>query len=266
MLGYRIGFIGAGNMASAILNGALRRSVVLPENVYLSNPHMEKMASFRGQGVHVTLSNTEVADCAGILVLAVKPQKFDEVLPELAGHVEGKCVVSIAAGISTDYIKRQLSGAYVLRAMPNTPLLIGKGMTALARAAEVPAAYLDAVTELFGAAGETILVDEEQINAVIALSGSSPAYFFRFAAAMVEEGSKLGLPPEVALKLTASTMEGAAGMLLQSGRTALELTRQVCSPGGTTLAALTAFDEGDLESMVARAMERCVKRAEELGK
>lgn len=266
MLGYRIGFIGAGNMASAILNGALRRCVVLPENVYLSNPHMEKMHSFQGRGVNVTISNTEVADSAGILVLAVKPQKFDEVLPELAGHVEGKCVVSIAAGISTEYIKQRLPGAHVIRAMPNTPLLIGKGMTALAKAPEVPAAYFDAVTELFGAAGETVLVEEDQINAVIALSGSSPAYFFRFADTMVEEGVKLGLLPEVALKLTASAMEGAAGMLLQSGKTARELTRQVCSPGGTTLAALTAFDDGDMEGMIARAMERCVKRAEELGK
>lgn len=266
MLGYRIGFIGAGNMASAILNGALRRCVVLPENVYLSNPHLEKMSSFRGRGVNVTTSNIEVADSAGIMVLAVKPQKFDEVLPELAGHVEGKCVVSIAAGISTESIKRQLPGAYVIRVMPNTPLLIGKGMTALAKAPDVPGSYFDAVTELFGAAGETVLVEEAQINAVIALSGSSPAYFFRFADAMVEEGIKLGLSPDVALKLTASTMEGAAGMLLQSGKTPGELTRQVCSPGGTTLAALTAFDDGNMEAMIAQAVGRCVKRAEELGK
>lgn len=266
MLAYRIGFIGAGNMASAIVNGAGRCCIVMPENVWMSDPQLEKMASFRSRGVNVTTSNVEVADEANIIVLAVKPQMFDQVLPELVGHVEGKCVVSIAAGISTSYIKERLPGAYVVRVMPNTPMLIGRGISAIAQAPEVPAAYFDAVLELFNAAGETVLVEEEQINAVIAVSGSSPAYFFRFAAAMVEEGVKMGLDPEVALKLAAVTMEGSAGMLLKSGKTAQELTQQVCSPGGTTLAALTAFDDEGLEAMVAEAMVRCVKRAEELGK
>lgn len=266
MLGYTIGFIGAGNMTSAILGGALRCHVVLPDHVYLSNPHMEKMESFRAQGVQVTLSNIEVADSADIIVLAVKPQKFDDVLPELEGHVSGKCIVSIAAGISSEYIKERLSDACVIRAMPNTPLLIGKGVTSLTRCGDVPDAYFDAVMELFRAAGETVVVTEEQINAVIALSGSSPAYFFRFADAMVQKGVALGLDPEFALKLTALAMEGAAGMLTKSGKTAQELTRQVCSPGGTTLAALSAFDDADLVGVIAEAMERCVVRAEELKK
>jgi len=266
VIGHRIGFIGAGNMASAILNGALRRSAVMPEKVYLSDPYIEKAASFQAKGVHVTVSNTEVADAVGILVLAVKPQMFDEVLEDLKGHTDGKCVVTIAAGISVDYIKRQLPDTHVIRVMPNTPLLIGKGMTAIAKAPEVPASYFDAVSELFSAAGETVVVEENQINAVIALSGSSPAYFFRFAEAMVEEGIRMGMDPDVSLKLAAYTMKGAAGMLLRSGKTAKELTQQVCSPGGTTLAALTAFDDAGLEQMVSQAMQRCVKRAEELGK
>ena len=266
MVGYRIGFIGAGNMASAILNGALRHSVILPENVYLSDPYIEKTDLFRVKGVHTTVSNTEVADSVGILILAVKPQMFETVLSELKGHVEGKCVVSIAAGISVDYIKKYLPNTHVIRVMPNTPLLIGKGMTAIADAPDVPASYVDAVTELFGAAGETVVVEEEKINAVIALSGSSPAYFFRFAAAMVSEGEKMGLSPETALNLAAYTMKGSAGMLLRSGKTPKELTDQVCSPGGTTLAALSAFDDAGLDTIVAEAMQRCVKRAEELGK
>lgn len=264
MLGYRIGFIGAGNMASAILGGALRRSAVRPENVYLSNPHVEKAASFRAKGVHVTASNVEVADAAGILVLAIKPQKFPEVLPELAGHVEGKCVVSIAAGIPCELLKRSLPGAWVVRAMPNTPLLVGRGITAIAEAPEVPTTYFDAVTELFGAAGQTVLVKEEQLNAVIALSGSSPAYFFRIAAAMAAEGERMGLDRAASLRLTAAAMEGSAAMLVQSGKTPEQLTDQVCSPGGTTLAALTAFDDAGLDGVVAEAMRRCVRRAEEL--
>ena len=266
MLGFSVGFIGAGNMTSAILNGALRSQAVRPEFVYLSNPHLEKTESFRAQGVHVTTNNTEVADAADIIVLAVKPQKFDEVLPELVGHTEGKCVVSIAAGITGEYILNKLPGISLIRAMPNTPLQIGKGMTSLTRCNDVSDAFFDAVTELFRAAGETVVVTEDQINAVIALSGSSPAYFFRFANAMVQKGKELGLEEDVALKLTSLAMEGAAGMLTKSGKTAEELTRQVCSPGGTTLAALSAFDDARLDSMVAEAMVRCVCRAEELQK
>lgn len=266
MVGYSIGVIGAGNMASAILGGALRCNVVRPENVWLSNPHTEKLEPFRAQGVHTTTDNLLVAERADMIILAVKPQKFDEVLAGLAGHVEGKGIVSIAAGIPGDWIRSRLPGAYVIRAMPNTPLLIGKGVTSLTRCGQVPDAYFEAAAELFRAAGETVEVSEEQINAVIALSGSSPAYFFRMAQAMVEEGEKLGLSSALSLKLAAASMEGAAGMLLKSGKTAAELTRQVCSPGGTTLAALSAFDEAGLDQIIARAMERCVKRAEELGR
>ena len=265
MLGYRIGFIGAGNMASAILSGGLRRSILQPEKVYLFDPCLEKAEAFGAKGVHVAASNQEVADAVDILVLAVKPQMFDQVLPELEGHVTGKCVVSIAAGISVSYLKERLSGCGIIRVMPNTPMMIGKGMSALAEAPEVDAAYFDAVNELFSAAGQTVVVKEELINAVIATSGSSPAYFFRMASAMVAQAAELGLDEDTALQLTAATMEGAAGMLLKSGRTAAELTRQVCSPGGTTLAALTAFDEYGLDQMVAESMKRCVKRAEELG-
>ena len=253
-------------MTSAILGGALRGNIVLPEYVYLSNPHMEKMEHFRSQGVHVPLSNTEVADHSDIIVLAVKPQKFDDVLPELSGHVAGKCIISIAAGISGAYIHSHLPEASIIRAMPNTPLQIGKGITSLTRCGEVPDFYFDAATELFRGAGEIVVVSEEQINAVIALSGSSPAYFFRFADAMVQKGVSLGLDEEMALKLTACAMEGAAGMLMKSGKTPQELTRQVCSPGGTTLAALSAFDDADFNDMIARALERCVIRAEELKK
>lgn len=266
MLGYQVGFVGGGNMACAILSGALRQSVVRPENVILSNPHLEKLESFRIQGVRVTTSNVEAAKGAGIVILAVKPQKFEEVLPQIAPHVEGKCVVSIAAGISSDYIKQRLPGAHVVRVMPNTPLLVGKGITALAQAPDVPEAYWDAVKELFSAAGQTVTVPEAQINAVIAVSGSSPAYFFRMAAVMAREGERLGLDRDLAVQLAACTMEGAAAMLQKSGKTPEELTAQVCSPGGTTLAALSAFDDGDFEGMMAGAMDRCVKRAQELGK
>lgn len=266
MLAYQLAFVGAGNMAAAILSGALRQSAVLPENVILANPHLEKLEGFRAQGVRVTTSNEEAANQAGLIVLAVKPQMFDAVLPQLAPYTSGKCVVSIAAGISLAYLQSRLLGAHVMRAMPNTPLLLGKGITALAKPLDFPEEYWYAVEELFSAAGQTILVDENRLNAVIALSGSSPAYFFRLIAAMAAQGEAMGLEYGQSAKLAAGAMEGAAAMLLHSGKSPLELTQQVCSPGGTTLAALSAFDDGDLEAMVADAMTRCVIRAEELGR
>lgn len=266
MLGYPIGLIGGGNMGSAILSGALRHSVVLPENVSLSDPCPEKTESFRTQGVYVTNDNREVARRSDILILAVKPQMFDEVLPPLASITGGKCVVSIAAGISTAYIKKRMPNAHVIRVMPNTPLLVGRGITALVREKDVPDEYFEAVRELFSAAGRTMTVNEDQLNGVIALSGSSPAYFFRLISAMAEEGERMGLSRDQAIWLAAGTMEGAAAMVQGSGKTPEELTRQVCSPGGTTLAALSAFDDGGLNDMVSDAMRRCVKRADELGR
>ena len=150
--------------------------------------------------------------------------------------------------------------------MPNTPLLVGKGCTALVQSGDVPEEIFAAVKAVFSSAGEVFVVPEALIDAVIAAAGSSPAYFFRMADAMVSAGQALGLAPDEALRMAALTMEGSARMLLESGKTAGELKRQVCSPGGTTLAAMTAFDDYRFEEMVNEAMERCVRRSQELGK
>lgn len=262
----RLGFIGAGNMSGAILGGILDSGLLPPERVFLSNRHEDKLAGFRRRGVNTTTDNIRVVREADVVVLGVKPQMFDTVLPEIAPFAAGKCVVSISPGFSTAYLRTALPGCYVMRAMPNTPLLVGKGVTAVVEAPEVPAPLFQAVLDVFSSAGRVELVPEELMDAVISVSGSSPAYFFRMADAMVQGARSFGMAPEQALRMAALTMEGAARMLLESGKDAGELTRQVCSPGGTTLAALSAFDDYRFEELLAEAMARCAKRSAELGK
>lgn len=263
--GYKLGFIGAGNMASAIVGGILAKGLIPPEDIMMADPMADKLEHLKRIGVQVTSDNKTAARRSDFLILAVKPQVYDAVLDDLTDCVGGKCIVSIAPGISTGYLKKHFSGAHVVRVMPNTPLLIGMGATAIAQA-DIPSEQFEFVKRIFTAAGEAVVIPEAQMNEVVAVSGSSPAYFFRMADAMVTEAQRQGIDPDVALLLAARTMEGSARMLLQSGKTAKELTKQVCSPGGTTLAALSAFDDLGFEGLIAEAMKRCTARSFELGK
>lgn len=265
-MGITLGFIGAGNMAGAILSGILARELVPAEDLWVSCRTPEKLAVWRDRGLHTTLDNGALVSHCDVVVLAVKPQSFDEVLTPLKDAAAGKCFLSIAAGISTGYLQARLPGARVVRAMPNTPLSVGCGATAVAEAPAVDGDLFRWLCGLFGAAGDVAVIPEAQMDDIIAVSGSSPAFFFRMAAAMTAEAEKAGIDPAVALKLAAKTMEGAALMLQKSGKSAQELTRQVCSPGGTTLAALTAFDDYRFEAMMGEAAERCARRSRELGR
>lgn len=262
----QLGFIGAGNMSNAIINGILKSGSLSPKYIMISNRHPDKLESFKARGIHTTMENQEVARWADMVILGIKPQMFGDVLPEISTALAGKGVVSISPGYSVAYLKRILPGCHVMRAMPNTPLLLGKGVTAVAAAPQVPVQLFHALMEAFSTAGEVFVVPETLMDTVIGVSGSSPAFFFRMAGAMVQEAKERGMGPDQALRMVALTMEGAAKMLLDSGKSASELTHQVCSPGGTTLAALSAFDEFKFEDMISQAMDRCEKRSMELGR
>lgn len=262
----RLGFIGAGNMATAILDGVVSKRVFQTEQIMISNPHSDKLNYPESLGVGVTCSNEEVAANSDIIVLAVKPQMFEDVIAGIRDLCAGKCIVSIAAGISTAWIRSRIPDASVIRVMPNTPLQLGMGATAVAEAPDVPDDLFQCVCSIFSAAGSVAVIPETQMDDVIPVSGSSPAFFFRMADAMVRWAREQGMDPEVSLELTAAAMKGSAEMLLSSGKTANELTRQVCSPGGTTLAALTAFDNLDFDGLIFEAMSRCTRRSKELGK
>lgn len=263
---FMLGVIGAGNMGSAILQGALRTGVVSPGRVWMSNPHSEKLAPFGDTGVHTTNSNLEVVRSVDILLLAVKPQVIPAVLDEIRPEIGGKCVISIAAGISRAWLEEQLPGAWVICVMPNTPLMLGCGTSAVTEQGNVPEAQYQFALRLFSAAGLAVQLPADRMNEIIPVSGSSPAFFFRMVRLMVQAAQRRGIDPDVAFQMAAKTMEGSARMMLESGKTASELERQVCSPGGTTLAGLTAFDELGLEKMIDLAFERCIRRAYELGK
>lgn len=261
-----LGFVGAGNMNSAILRGVVDKGLTRPENVWLSDCCEEKLRSYAEEGLHTTTDNAQVAAQADLIVLGLKPQMFDAVLPELSGATAGKCVVSIAPGISTGFLRRALPGTAVIRVMPNTPLMVGAGATAVARAEGVSAALFQAVVDLFSAAGAVAVIDEAQMDDVVSVNGSSPAWFFRMADVMVRRAASAGIDAQAALTLAAKTMEGSARLLLESGKTPEELCRQVCSPGGTTLASLTAFEDRDFDGLLLDAMDRCTRRSKELGK
>lgn len=262
----RLGFIGAGNMATAILDGVVAKKLFMPENIMISNPHTEKLEHPRSLGVRVTCENRDVVDFADLIILAVKPQMYEQVLADIVDRCKNKCFVSIAAGISCEWIGRRLSDCRIIRVMPNTPLQLGMGATAIAEAPDVPVELFQLVCDIFASAGSVAVIPESQMDDVIPVSGSSPAFFFRMADAMVNWACGQGMDSRVALELAASAMKGSAEMLLRSGKTAGDLTRQVCSPGGTTLAALTAFDDHDFEGLLADAMTRCTRRSKELGK
>lgn len=261
-----LGFIGAGNMATAILDGVIAKDLFLPDHIIVSNPHVDKLEHPSSLGVRVTCDNSDVVNFADVIILAVKPQMYESVLAGIQNLCSNKCVVSIAAGISSEWIRGWLPNCHVVRVMPNTPLQVGVGATAIAEAPSVPQELFRIVCDIFAAAGLIAVIPESQMDDVIPVSGSSPAFFFRMAEVMVEWARDQGMNPGIALNLAASAMKGSAEMLLRSGKSADELTRQVCSPGGTTLAALTAFEDRDFDALLKDAMHRCTKRSRELGK
>ena len=202
-----------------------------------------------------------------MLLLSVKPQQIDEALPELIGLTKGKCVVSIVTGLTSAYLQAQLGNdTYIVRTMPNTPIMLGFGATAISMPPEIPEDYREKAVQLFDGSGIVRFVPEEKIAEATCVIGSSPAYFFKMVETMVECAVAQGIEPETALAFAAKTMQGAAEMLLGSGKTPAELRIQVCSPGGTTLAALDAMEAGGFSNAISDGMLACTKRVYELSK
>lgn len=260
-----IGFIGGGNMASAIVFSLLDGGAD-PASLAVSNRSGEKLFKFTERGVYTSADNRAVAERSDIIFLAVKPQNMDEVLADIGGFVNGKTVVSLAAGVRTEKIWSALCGPLaVVRAMPNTPMLLKKGTVAVAFR-DAPERVKSEITGIFSGCAKVFEVDEEQMDAVTALSGSGPACFYRIAEVLAKSAASLGLDYETAVRMAASTMAGAAEMLEKSGSTPAELIKAVSSPGGTTLAALAAFDAAGLDGALDEGLRAAEKRSRELGK
>jgi len=265
----QLGIIGCGQMGEALLRGMLEAKLVAPERVLASDPSKERMKMIvQRYGIGVARDNRAVATGGvDILLLAVKPQVVNELFAELRDAVPDRTlVISIITGVRLVRLESELGKrARVVRAVPNTPVLVGSGMTAVAGGTHVSADDLRAAVDLFKAVGTALVVEERQLNAVTGLSGSGPAYAFVMIEALADGGVKAGLSRDVALQLAARTLLGAAQLLLQTGEHPALLKDRVASPGGTTIAGLRELESGGVRAALINAVEAATRRAAELG-
>lgn len=263
----RLGVIGAGNMAEALIRGVVGTELISPDKILACDPAQERRLVFQSIGCQVA-DNAAAAAEMEVLLLSVKPQMVRDVLGNIGKLVKpGTLVISIIAGVKSSTLAALLpEGVRIIRVMPNTPLLVGMGMAAVAKGAGAGSDDMQRVLALFEAAGKAIEVDESAMDAVTALSGSGPAYVFYFAEALIAAGKNLGLPADVSHTLAINTLRGAASMLALEDGDLEDLRKKVTSPGGTTAAALDVFREGDLFGLVDKALMAAKKRGEELGK
>jgi len=266
-----ITFIGTGNMASAIIGGMLGAGIPA-ETITVYDKMTEKAEAFTKKGARIAATLPEAVSASDTVLLAVKPQNFAEVLTELQSSgtdYKNKTFITIAAGISTSAIEAWLGCELsVIRVMPNTPLMIGKGTTALCRNERVSDEDFSFAQSIFANSGMTMVIDESEMNTVICVNGSSPAYFYHFIDAMVQSAKAQGLKLDerTILEAVCSTVIGSAQMLLDSGKTAGELVRAVTSPKGTTEQAMNVFYNADIADIIDKAMRACTVRAEEMAK
>lgn len=264
----RIGFIGAGNMAGAMVKGLLEAEIYRPREMWVTDVLPEKVRGLRRRfGVAAAKDNRELVRESAVIVLAVKPQSLPDVLGEIRSEVTPKKLfMSIAAGFPLRRLADSLgAGARLVRVMPNTPALLGKGMSVLVRGGAATVSDERLCLRLLRGVGDAIAVrDEALLDPVTGLSGSGPAYVYLFAEALIEGGASAGLPVDMARRLAFQTLEGACAMLKETKLTPRELREMVSSPGGTTLAGLKALDEAGFVGAVVGAVERATGRSKEL--
>ena len=266
---HTIGFIGAGNMAEAMIRGLVKGGHIAADRVLASAPRQDRLDELKAKyGIHTTASNRDVAKAAGLVVLSVKPQILDKVMREIGEHLKpGTLVVSIAAGIDTAAIEAALPDTMrVVRAMPNMPALVGAGATAISAGKLASETDLATCRALFDAVGITVTLDESHLDAVTGLSGSGPAYIFLILEALADAGVKVGLSRRNAQRLAAQTVMGSAKLLLDTDEHPGKLKDMVTSPGGTAIAGLHTLEEGGLRTTLINAVETATKRARELGR
>lgn len=262
-----IAIIGGGRMGEAIAAGLIGSGAVPAPQVVVAEPDEARRAELsEGHGVMCVRKNSQALLEAQLVIIAVKPQVLDSVLSDIADGLEGKLVVSIAAGISTARIESSLpQGTRVVRVMPNTPAMVGEGMSLVCGGAEATPDDVALVARLFDAVGETLVIDERQMDAGTALSGSGPAYFALVVDALARAGVAEGLPRAVAQRLAVQTMLGTAVLLAETDIHPEELIDGVASPGGTTIAALERLEAGAVRAAFAAAVAAAARRARELG-
>jgi pyrroline-5-carboxylate reductase len=258
----KIGWIGTGNMASALIAGILKSGFCAKEDLIGSDSSIEgRERTSKAYGIDVTADNKEVAKQAKYVILAVKPQYYAQVLSEIKDVLtKEQILISIAPGKSVDWLQEQLGRVMkVIRTMPNTPALVGEGMTGITANSEVTKEEMQEVLQIFSCIGKVEEVPESLMDAVVAVSGSSPAYLFLMLEAMADAAVQCGMPRAQAYRFAAQSMYGSAKLLEQTGKHPGELKDMVCSPAGTTIAAVAKLEEKGFRSAIIEAMRVCAE-------
>lgn len=263
----KISFIGAGNMAKAMLGGILDSSLLDPKNIMMNAVRIENLKKIQGDfGVEITQDSKEAAKFADIIIIAVKPNVvpvvFDEIRDEIS---EDKLIISVAAGVSIEKLEGYIGAdKKIVRAMPNTPALVGEAMSGVSKNKNVDDEDLKNALDIFKSFGRAELVEEKLINSVISVSGSSPAYVFMFIEAMADAAVLSGMKRDMAYEFAAQSVLGAAKMVLDTKKHPGELKDMVCSPGGTTIKAVEVLEENGLRNAVIKAQKACFDKAVEM--
>ncbi|MEO5768988.1 MAG: pyrroline-5-carboxylate reductase [Polyangia bacterium] len=260
--------IGSGTMGEAIVRGLLRSGKLRPEQIYATDRRSEVTAAMRLQhSVRTGTSNQEACQDADVILLAVKPHEVAAVVDSdvMRKVLAGKLVISIAAGVRLAQLSAWLPGSAVIRAMPNTPCLIGEGMTVIARGASVTDAQASVAMDVFRAVGRCLETEDKLMDAVTSLNGSGPAFAYVFLEAMCDGAVRMGLRRDAAMEIAAQMFQGAARMVLQTGQHPAALKDQVTTPAGCTIAGLLTMEDGRIRSVIARAVEEAAIVAGKLG-
>ncbi len=263
-----IGFIGAGNMGYAIMKGIKGSSLGDKVSLYVYDPVQEAVVRAEQLGAKAVIDGSEAVSLCKYVFLAVKPQQLDEVLDAVREEVtDDKVIISICAGITDEYIaSKTVKGAKVVMVMPNTPLLLGEGATALSRSESVSDEEFELVCSIFGSCGIYSVIPKDKMKEIIAINGSSPAFIYLYAQSFIKYAKSVGIDEKVAVELFSKSLIGSAKMITDSGRAIDELITMVSSKGGTTIAGLEKLREGGLDSAVQECCKACTKRAYELSK
>ncbi len=260
-----IGIIGAGNMASALAGGLLSSELIRADELSISDKKPALLTKWQTLGVFTTENNSEILRHSDVVIFAVKPNILPIVLEEAKTFIKDRIFISIAAGVTIDSMEKILGKtAKIVRVMPNTPAMVNCGMTVISPNRNITDADKELAEKIFSAVGEVVFLDEKFINAATALHGSSPAYVYMLIDAMADSGVRYGIPKDVALKLSAKAVEGAAKMVLKTQEHPQALKDAVCSPGGTTIAAVNELERTGFSSSVSQGIDACIKRADEM--
>lgn len=265
----KIGFIGCGNMGGALIQGLTNSNQINYQNIFVFDKNPQKANTIVDKYNVSTKNNIqELAEASYFIILAVKPNIIPAILKELSSDsIKEKVLISIAAGITIKTIKKTIEKeCRVARVMPNTPALVGEGMTAISFDNTINDEEKENIKQIFQTVGRVIEIEEKHMNAITALSGSSPAYVFIFIEAMADAAVRMGIPRNLAYNVAAQAVLGSAKMILDTGKHPGELKDMVCSPAGTTIEAVYQLEKRGFRGTIMKAMQECYEKAEELSK